>query len=93
MEIDNHRGHGFVGWPHAHSAEHEGRSSFQLCGTGTFRDGKLHRLPSALPIIGGFLASRYGSRVVINLGLVLMGLTIVLTGFAQNFVRLYHANY
>jgi len=50
-----------------------------LLGTGNFI-GYL-----SLAIIGGFLASRYGSRVVISLGLVLMGLTMILTGFAQNF--------
>jgi len=50
-----------------------------LLGTGNFI-GYL-----SLAIIGGFLASRYGSRVVISLGLVLMGLTMILTGFAQSF--------
>ena len=50
-----------------------------LLGTGNFI-GYL-----SLAIIGGFLASRYGSRVVISFGLVLMGLTMILTGFAQSF--------
>ncbi|HUL32218.1 MAG TPA: MFS transporter [Thermodesulfobacteriota bacterium] len=50
-----------------------------LLGTGNFI-GYL-----SLAIVGGFLASRYGSRVVISLGLVLMGLTMILTGFAQSF--------
>jgi sugar phosphate permease len=50
-----------------------------LLGTGNFI-GYL-----SLAIIGGFLASRYGSRVVISLGLVLMGLTMILTGFTQSF--------
>lgn len=50
-----------------------------LLGTGNFI-GYL-----SLAIIGGFLASRYGSRVVISLGLVLMGFTMILTGFAQSF--------
>ncbi len=50
-----------------------------LLGTGNFI-GYL-----SLAIIGGFLASRYGSRIVISLGLVLMGLTMILTGFAQSF--------
>jgi MFS family permease len=50
-----------------------------LLGTGNFI-GYL-----SLAIIGGFLASRYGSRVVISLGLILMGLTMILTGFAQSF--------
>src|SRR5512142_1457234 len=45
-----------------------------LLGTGNFI-GYL-----SLAIIGGFLASRYGSRVVISLGLVLMGVTMILTG-------------
>ncbi len=50
-----------------------------LLGTGNFI-GYL-----SLAIIGGFLASRYGSRIVISLGLVLMGLTMILTGFARSF--------
>ncbi len=50
-----------------------------LLGTGNFI-GYL-----SLAIIGGFLASRYGSRLVISLGLVLMGLTMILTGVAQSF--------
>ncbi len=50
-----------------------------LLGTGNFI-GYL-----SLAIIGGFLASRYGSRIIISLGLVLMGLTMILTGVAQNF--------
>ncbi len=50
-----------------------------LLGTGNFI-GYL-----SLAIIGGFLASRYGSRVVITFGLILMGLTMILTGFAQSF--------
>ncbi len=50
-----------------------------LLGTGNFI-GYL-----SLAIIGGFLASRYGSRIIISLGLVLMGLTMILTGVAQSF--------
>ena len=50
-----------------------------LLGTGNFI-GYL-----SLAIIGGFLASRFGSRVVITLALVLMGLTMILTGLAQSF--------
>ena len=50
-----------------------------LLGTGNFI-GYL-----SLAIIGGFLASRFGSRVVITFGLILMGLTMILTGLAQSF--------
>ena len=50
-----------------------------LLGTGNFI-GYL-----TLSIIGGFLASRFGSRVVITFGLILMGLTMILTGLAQSF--------
>jgi len=39
----------------------------------------------SLAIIGGFLASRFGSRIVITLGLILMGITMILTGLAQSF--------
>ena len=50
-----------------------------LLGTGNFI-GYL-----SLAIIGGFLASKFGSRIVITLALVLMGLTMILTGLAQSF--------
>jgi len=50
-----------------------------LLGTGNFI-GYL-----SLAIVGGLLASRFGSRVVITLGLVLMGFTMILTGMAQSF--------
>ncbi len=50
-----------------------------LLGTGNFI-GYL-----TLAIVGGFLASRFGSRIVITLALILMGLTLILTGFAQDF--------
>ena len=50
-----------------------------LLGTGNFI-GYL-----SLAIIGGFLASKFGSRIVITLGLVLMGLTMILTGLAESF--------
>ena len=50
-----------------------------LLGTGNFI-GYL-----TLAIVGGFLASRFGSRIVITLALILMGLTLILTGFAQSF--------
>lgn len=35
--------------------------------------------------IGGFLAARYGSRIVISLSLLLMGVTMLLTGLAASF--------
>ena len=36
-------------------------------------------------VIGGFLAARYGTRRVISLSLVLMGVTMLLTGIANSF--------
>ncbi len=39
----------------------------------------------SLAIIGGILAAKFGSRIVITLALVLMGLTMILTGLAQSF--------
>jgi MFS family permease len=36
-------------------------------------------------VIGGFLASRYGARRVISLSLLLMGVTMLLTGIANSF--------
>lgn len=50
-----------------------------LLGTGNFI-GYL-----TMAIIGGFLAARFGTRIVITLALVLMGVTMVLTGLAENF--------
>ena len=50
-----------------------------LLGTGNFI-GYL-----TMAIIGGFLAARFGTRVVITFALVLMGLTMILTGLAQSF--------
>ncbi|UCF94899.1 MAG: MFS transporter [Desulfobacterales bacterium] len=50
-----------------------------LLGTGNFV-GYL-----AMAIIGGFLAARFGTRMVITLALMLMGVTMVLTGLAQSF--------
>ncbi len=50
-----------------------------LLGTGNFI-GYL-----SLAIIGGFLASRFGSRIVMTFALILMGLTMILTGLAQSF--------
>lgn len=50
-----------------------------LLGTGNFV-GYL-----VMAIVGGFLAARFGSRIVITLALVLMGVTMVLTGLAETF--------
>jgi MFS family permease len=50
-----------------------------LLGTGNFI-GYL-----AMAIIGGFLAARYGTRIVITVALILMGITLILTGMAQSF--------
>jgi sugar phosphate permease len=36
-------------------------------------------------LVGGILASRYGSRIVISLSLLLMGITMLLTGMAATF--------
>ena len=50
-----------------------------LLGTGNFI-GYL-----TMAIIGGFLAARFGTRIVITLALVLMGVTMILTGLTQSF--------
>jgi sugar phosphate permease len=50
-----------------------------LIGTGNFIGYLL------MAIIGGFLAARYGARIVIALALGLMGLTMILTGLAETF--------
>ncbi|MFH0998437.1 MAG: MFS transporter [Pseudomonadota bacterium] len=50
-----------------------------LLGTGNFI-GYL-----SMAIIGGFLAARFGTRAVIFLALILMGVTMILTGLAQSF--------
>ena len=50
-----------------------------LLGTGNFI-GYL-----TMAIIGGFLAARFGTRIVITLALVLMGITMILTGLAETF--------
>ncbi|MFZ0449273.1 MAG: MFS transporter [Desulfatiglandaceae bacterium] len=50
-----------------------------LLGTGNFI-GYL-----AMAIIGGFLAARFGTRIVITLALILMGITMMMTGLAQSF--------
>ena len=38
-----------------------------------------------MAIVGGFLAARFGTRIVITLALILMGATLVLTGLAHSF--------
>jgi MFS family permease len=50
-----------------------------LLGTGNFI-GYL-----TMAIIGGFMAARFGTRIVITLALVLMGITMLLTGLAESF--------
>ena len=50
-----------------------------LLGTGNFV-GYL-----TMAIIGGFLVARFGTRIVISLALVLLGITLMLTGLAQSF--------
>ena len=50
-----------------------------LLGTGNFM-GYL-----SMAIIGGFLAARFGTRTVITIALVLMGVTMILTGLAKSF--------
>ena len=50
-----------------------------LLGTGNFI-GYL-----SLAIIGGILAAKFGSRIVITLALILMGLTMILTGMVESF--------
>ena len=50
-----------------------------LLGTGNFI-GYL-----TLAIIGGFLAAKFGTRIVITLALILMGITMIITGLAQSF--------
>jgi len=50
-----------------------------LLGTGNFI-GYL-----TMAIIGGFLASRFETRLVITLAVILMGITMILTGLAQSF--------
>jgi MFS family permease len=50
-----------------------------LLGTGNFI-GYL-----SMAIIGGFLAARFGTRIVIAIALLLMGATMILTGFAETF--------
>lgn len=50
-----------------------------LLGTGNFV-GYL-----TMAIIGGFLAARFGTRIVITFALLLMGITMILTGLAHSF--------
>lgn len=50
-----------------------------LLGTGNFI-GYL-----VMAIVGGFLAARFGPRIVITLALFLMGVTMIVTGFADSF--------
>jgi sugar phosphate permease len=50
-----------------------------LLGTGNFVGYLL------MATVGGFLATRFGTRLVIVLGLVLMGVTMIWTGFANTF--------
>ena len=50
-----------------------------LLGTGNFI-GYL-----TMAIVGGFLAARFGTRIIITAGLVLMGVTMILTGLAKSF--------
>jgi MFS family permease len=50
-----------------------------LLGTGNFLGYLL------MAIIGGFLAARFGARIVIFLALVLMGVTMILTALADSF--------
>ena len=50
-----------------------------LIGTGNFIGYLL------MALIGGALAARFGSRVVITIALAFMGVTMVLTGLAQSF--------
>ena len=50
-----------------------------LLGTGNFI-GYL-----SMALIGGFLAAKFGTRIVITFALILMGITMILTGLAQSF--------
>jgi sugar phosphate permease len=50
-----------------------------LLGTGNFIGYLI------MAIVGGYLAARFGSRIVIALALLLMGITLMLTGLADSF--------
>jgi sugar phosphate permease len=54
-----------------------------LLGTGNFI-GYL-----SMAIIGGFLAARFGTRIMLTVALILMGITMILTGFANSFNQLF----
>jgi sugar phosphate permease len=56
-----------------------------LLGTGNFI-GYL-----TMAIIGGFLATRFGTRIVLTFALILMGLTMIMTGMANSFVAILSA--
>jgi MFS family permease len=38
-----------------------------------------------MALVGGLLAARFGTRIVITLALILLGITLILTGLAQSF--------
>lgn len=50
-----------------------------LLGTGNFVGYLI------MAIIGGFFAARFGARIVITLALILMGVTMILTGLSESF--------
>jgi len=50
-----------------------------LLGTGNFIGYLI------MSLVGGVLAARFGTRIVITLALMVMGITMILTGLAQNF--------
>lgn len=58
---------------------HFSYSELGLLGTGNFI-GYL-----VMALVGGFLAARFGPRIVITLALLLMGVTMILTGLAETF--------
>lgn len=69
---------------HPHIARNERRSAVQLHSSGLLGTGNFVGY-LLMAIIGGFLAARIGTRIVIALALVLMGITMVLTGLAETF--------
>ena len=54
-----------------------------LLGTGNFI-GYL-----TMAIVGGFLAARFGTRIVITVALVVMGVTMLLTGLGNSFSSIF----
>jgi len=56
-----------------------------LLGTGNFIGYLI------MAIVGGFLAARFGSRVVITVALILMGVTMIFTGLADAFAWAFSA--